>query len=63
MKILNKKEAVKKLKMDTPLFASVCNSCSCGCSSGGYSCGGSACKGCTDKGENVVEVKKIYGNK
>lgn len=34
MKVLDKKEATKKLKMDTTLAMSVCSSCSCGCSSG-----------------------------
>lgn len=55
MKVLDKKEATKRLRMDTPLAMSVCSSCSCG-----YACGGSTCKGCTDKGENIVKVKEVY---
>lgn len=60
MRVLDKKETTKKLKMDTTLAMSVCNSCSCGCGSGGYACGGSTCKGCTDKGENIAKAKEVY---
>lgn len=57
---LNKKQVSDKMQMNTKVYNSVCNSCSCS-TGGSNSCNcNSTCKGCKDKGYSVAQAKKAY---